>query len=101
MFGVAVHCLEIIIQNDDNSRKGERKSVTEANGLLHNFCSSSFLVDLNYGPFTSSIGKVLQKQTMDVINLHVAIKLSITELHNVRVNTEEEFGSILKKQRKL
>ena len=40
-------CLEIITQNDNDSRKWDRKSITEANSLLHIVCSSSFLVSLN------------------------------------------------------
>ena len=79
--------MEITRQNDDESRQGERKSVTEANGLLLNVWSSSFVVALNCAQITSTVDKVLQRQTIDVINVHVAIKLSITELHNVRGNT--------------
>ena len=46
-FGVIIYCLEIITQNDDESRKWDRKSITEADDLLHIMCSSSILVALN------------------------------------------------------
>ena len=98
LFGFVIYCLEIIIQNDDESRKWDRKSVTEADGLLHIMCSSSFLVVLNCAQFlfgfTSNVVKFLQSQTMDVIKAHAGIKLSITELRNVRGNAEKEFESI-------
>ena len=97
-FGVIIYCLEIITQNDDESRKWDRKSITEADGLLHIMCSSSFLVALNCAQFlfgfTSNVAKLLQSQTMDVIKAHTGIKLSITELRNVRSNAEKEFDSI-------
>ena len=35
LFGVIIYCLEIITQNYDKSRKWDRKSITEADGLLH------------------------------------------------------------------
>ena len=59
---------------------------------------SSFLVALNctqflFG-FTSNIAKSLQSQTVDVIKAHTGIKLSITEIRNVRSNAEKEFDSI-------
>ena len=47
LFGVIIYCLEIITQNDDESRKWDRKSITEADDLLHIMCSSSILVALN------------------------------------------------------
>ena len=64
LFGVIIYCLEIITQNDDESRKWDRKSITEADGLLHIMGRSSFLVALNstqflFG-FTSNIAKSLQ-----------------------------------------
>ena len=99
LFGVIIYCLEIITQNDDESRKWDRKSITEADGLLHIICSSSFLVALNFAQFlfgfTSNVAKFLQSQTIDVIKAHAEIKLSITELQNVRSNAEKEFDSIL------
>ena len=93
LFGVIIYCLEIITQkNDDGSRKWDRKSITEADGLLHIICSSSFLVALNCAQFlfgfTSNVAKLLQSQTMYVIKAHTGIKLSITELRNVRSNAE-------------
>ena len=50
-FGVLIYCLEIITQNDDESRKWDRKSITKPGGLLHIMCSSSFLVALNFAQF--------------------------------------------------
>ena len=50
-FGVIIYCLEIITQNDDESRKWDRKSITKPGGLLHIMCSSSFLVALNFAQF--------------------------------------------------
>ena len=101
LFGVIIYCLEIITQNDDESRKWDRKSITEAGGLLHIMCSSSFLVALNFAQFlfgfTSNVAKFLQSQTIDVIKAHAGIKLSITELRNVKSNAEKEFGSIFSK----
>ena len=98
LFGVIIYCLEIITQNDDESRKWDRKSITEAGGLLHIICSSSFLVALNFAQFlfgfTSNVAKFLQSQTIDVIKAHAGINLSITELRNVKSNAEKEFGSI-------
>ena len=98
LFGVIIYCLEIVTQNDDESRKWDRKSITEADGLLHIMCSSSFLVALNCDQFlfgfTSNVAKLLQSQAMDVIKAHTGIKLSITELRNVRSNAEKEFDSI-------
>ena len=55
LFGVIIYCLEIITQNDDESRKWDRKSITEADGLLHIMCSSSFLVALNCAQFLSYV----------------------------------------------
>ena len=90
--------MEIITQNDDESRKWDRNSITEADGLPHIICTSSFLVALNFAQFlfgfTSNVAKVLQSQTMDVIKAHAGIKLTITELRNVKSNAEKEFGSI-------
>ena len=98
LFGVIIYCLEIITQNDDESRKWDRNSITEADGLPHIICTSSFLVALNFAQFlfgfTSNVAKVLQSQTMDVIKAHAGIKLTITELRNVKSNAEKEFGSI-------
>ena len=51
MFGVIIYCLEIITQNDDGSKKWNRKSITETDGLRHIMCSSSFLVALNCAQF--------------------------------------------------
>ena len=97
-FGVIIYCLEIITQNDDESRKWDRKSITEADDLVHILCSSSFLVALNCAQllfgFTCNIAKFLLSQTMDVIKTHAGIKLSITELGNVRSNAEKDFYSI-------
>ena len=59
---------------------------------------TSFLVALNCAQFlfglTSNVAKSLQSQTMDVMKVHTGIKLSITELRNVRSNAEKEFDSI-------
>ena len=70
--------MEIIIQNDDETRKWDRKSITEADGLLHIMCSSSFLMALNCVKFllgfTSNLAKLLQSQTMDAIKAHAGIK---------------------------
>ena len=35
-----IHCLEIVRQNEDESIKWDRKSITEANDLLQNLHSS-------------------------------------------------------------
>ena len=98
LFRVIIYCLEIITQNDDESRKWDRKSITEAHGLLHNMCSSSFLAALNCAQFlfgfTSNVAKLLQSQTMDVIKADTGINPSITKLRNVRSNAEKEFDSI-------
>ena len=88
LFRVVIYCLEIITQNDDESRKCDRKSITEADGLPHIMCSSLFLVALNCAQFlfgfASNIAKFLQSQTMDVIKAYAGIQLSITELQNMR-----------------
>ena len=85
--------MEVIRQDDVEGRKWDRKSVTEANGLLQNIYSSSFLVTLSYTQFllgfTSISAKLLQIQIMSVIKVHAAIKLSITELQNVRSNAKK------------
>ena len=47
LLGVIIYCLDIITQNDDESRKWDLKSITEADDLLHIMCSSSILVALN------------------------------------------------------
>ena len=64
-------------------------------------CCPSFLVALNCAQFlfgfTSNVAKFLQSQTIDVIKAHAGIKLSITELRNVKSNAEKEFGSIFSK----
>ena len=39
----------------------------------------------------------MQSQTIDVIKAHAGIKLSISELQNVRSNAEKEFDSIFSK----
>ena len=61
-------------------------------------CCPSFLVALNCAQFlfgfTSNVAKFLQSQSMDVIKAHAGIKLSVTELRNVRSNAEKEFDSI-------
>ena len=44
--------------------------------------------------FTSNVAKFLQSQTMDVINAHAGIKLSITKQRNMKSNAEKEFDSI-------
>ena len=40
LFRVMIHCLEIVRQNEDESIKWDRKSITEANDLLQNLHSS-------------------------------------------------------------
>ena len=82
MLWVTIYCLGIITQNDDNSRKWNRKSITEADGLLHIMCSSPFLVALKctqflFG-FTCNVAKLLQSQAVDVIIAHTRIKLSLS-----------------------
>ena len=63
--------------------------------------SSPFLVDLNCAQFlfgfTSNVAKLLQGQTMDVLEAPTGIKLSITQLRNGRSNAEKEFdGTLIK-----
>ena len=64
LFRVMIHCLEIVRQNDDESRKWDRKSITEANDLFQNMYSS--LLQFLFG-FTSIVAKLSQSQIMDAI----------------------------------
>ena len=59
-----IHCLEIVRQNDDESRKWDRKSITVANDLFQNMYSS--LLQFLFG-FTSIVAKLSQSQIMDAI----------------------------------
>ena len=61
LFTDLLHCFEVIRENKEEDRKWDRKSITEANGFLHNISNPSFLVALNCAKFIFVLPKPLQR----------------------------------------
>ena len=77
---------------------GTKTQITEENGFLHNISHPLFIVALNCATFifsfTSTIAKMLQSSSMEIVRVYQTVRLNIEELQTVRQNVHCEFHKI-------
>ena len=95
MYPALIQCLDFIV---NNKHTWIGKTIVEANGLLSNIMSPSFIaafkVNLHVFGFTKPLRILLQGSTMDILTAYQEIKTVKIILAELRRDTEKEFNPI-------
>ncbi len=91
-----VDCLQEIVTHSTMHWNG--KTITEAQGLLHNIQSPGFIaafkVNLYMFGYTKPLSSLLEGSEMDIITAYKEIKTIKKIFYDMRENPEEEFKPI-------
>ena len=97
MYSPLLICFDEISKNVDKIWDG--KTITEAQGLLHNISSPAFIaafeVNLHMFGYTKPLSCLLQGSTIDVINAYKEIHTIKTILSDIRKDPSKKFKTIL------
>ena len=96
MYCPLIECLDAIANNDGGHWGA--KTITEANGLLFNITTPSFIAafktNLYFFGYTKHMSINLQGSTMDVISAYRDIKATKIVIHDIRSDPEKEFKPV-------
>ncbi|XP_041357674.1 52 kDa repressor of the inhibitor of the protein kinase-like [Gigantopelta aegis] len=94
-----MECFEEIRSKNNSGMKWDAKNVTDANGLLCQITTSSFIVAFKCAKYlfgyTSALAVMLQGTTMDVIKAYQEIQLIIDTFKDMRNKAEEKFKNCI------
>ena len=93
-----LECLESIRSRHDSDLKWDNKTVTDANGLLCQISTSSFIVSFQcaryFFGYTSALATMLQGSTMDIMSAYQEIQNVLDLFKEVREDAEKYFGKL-------
>jgi hypothetical protein len=96
LYPVIIECLSSIVENSD--RKWDAKATTDANGLLSNITSPSFIaaftVNMFIFGFTKPLSKLLQIVAIEVVQAYPKIERLKNLLLTIRGDSAKEFKKV-------